>query len=44
MKMKNLFWLIFLSLFALSSCGRKGALKYPGEQERPKFDKVIDEE
>jgi len=43
MKLKFFFQLIFLMLFLLGACGRKGELKYPGEQKRPKFDKVIDE-
>lgn len=35
---------ILLSLLALNSCGKKGNLVYKGEQERPKFDGVYDEE
>jgi len=41
--MKKLFCLILLSIFALTACGRKGALEYPEGQKRPKFDKVTDE-
>lgn len=44
MKIRNIFLLIFLSLLALASCGRKGALKYPGERKKPNFSHVIDEE
>jgi predicted small lipoprotein YifL len=43
-KKSNVFWIIFLSLFALASCGRKGLLTYPEGQKRPKFDQVIEEE
>ncbi len=41
--MKKTFCLILIALFALTSCGRKGALTYPEGQKRPKFDKVSDE-
>ncbi|MDX2083248.1 MAG: lipoprotein [Rickettsiales bacterium] len=41
--MKKFFFLILLITIALNACGRKGPLEYPGEQKRPKFDKVIDE-
>ncbi|OFW94223.1 MAG: hypothetical protein A2887_05700 [Alphaproteobacteria bacterium RIFCSPLOWO2_01_FULL_40_26] len=37
------FCFILLSLFLLNSCGRKGALEYPGERKQPKFENVIDE-
>jgi len=42
--MKKIFWLIFLSSLALTSCGRKGALSHPKDEKRPKFAKVVDEE
>jgi predicted small lipoprotein YifL len=42
--MKTIFYIILISLFTLTSCGRKGALNYPGEKKRPNFDHVIDEE
>jgi|GEM_PF-2441236 hypothetical protein len=44
MKMKSILCLTFLALLALTSCGRKGALDYPGGQKRPKFDRVVDED
>jgi len=44
MKIKSIFCLIFLALLTLTSCGRKGALEYPGGQKRPKFDRVVDED
>jgi len=44
MKLKRIFLLTFLMLFALNSCGRKGPLEHLPDEKRPKFDKVIDEE
>ena len=41
--MKKIFYLILITLFALSSCGRKGPLTYEGEQKRPKFNDFSDE-
>ncbi len=43
MKKKFFTLLVLLSFFAISSCGKKGPLEYPGEQKRPKFDQVTDE-
>lgn len=43
MKLRNFFWLTLLTFFVLTSCGRKGALEFPGERQKPKFDQVIDE-
>ncbi len=43
MKFKNLFWIIFISFFAVSSCGKKGALEKPETYKRPSFDNVIDD-
>jgi hypothetical protein len=34
---------ILIAFLTITACGKKGPLKYPGEQKRPKFDKVIDE-
>jgi len=42
--MQKISWMIFLSILALSSCGRKGPLDHPKDEKRPKFDRVIDEE
>jgi predicted small lipoprotein YifL len=42
--MKKTSWIIFLSLLVVTSCGRKGPLSHPKDEQRPKFDKVIDEE
>lgn len=36
-------YVILIAFLIITSCGKKGPLKYPGEQKRPKFDKVIDE-
>jgi predicted small lipoprotein YifL len=35
--------IILIAFLTITACGKKGPLKYPGEQKRPKFDKVIDE-
>jgi predicted small lipoprotein YifL len=44
MKIKTIIYLTLITIFTLTSCGRKGALEYPEGQKRPKFDKVIDED
>lgn len=36
--------LLLVFTFALESCGKKGPISYPGEQKRPKFDNVIENE
>ncbi len=43
MKLKNIFWIVLLTFFTLTSCGKKSALTYPEGQKRPKFDNVVDE-
>jgi predicted small lipoprotein YifL len=43
MKIKKVFYLIFILLFGVSACGKKGPLESLPDQKRPKFDKVIDE-
>jgi predicted small lipoprotein YifL len=43
MKLKKIFYLTLLAFFALASCGRKGALEFPGERQKPNFDKEITE-
>jgi hypothetical protein len=40
---KILVAMILLSILGLNSCGKKGNLKYEGEQARPKFDGYYDE-
>jgi hypothetical protein len=42
--MKKFFYLSLIIFVILSSCGRKGALEPVGEQKRPKFDNVVEEE
>ena len=36
-------FLIFISFFIITSCGKKGALQEPENMKRPKFDNVIAE-
>jgi predicted small lipoprotein YifL len=44
MKFKKSLCLVLMIFLTLSACGKKGPLKYPGEQKRPKFENVVDEE
>jgi|GEM_PF-6227535 len=34
---------ILITLLTITACGKKGPLKYPGEQKRPRFYDVTDE-
>ena len=36
-------FLLIMTLTLASSCGKKGALQYPGNQERPNFNGYSDE-
>ncbi len=41
MKISQKIILLILSSFLLFSCGKKSALKFPGKQKKPDFEKVI---
>ena len=43
MKIKQTICLVFVALFALSSCGKKAPTEFLPDAKRPKFDRVIDE-
>ena len=43
MKIKSIFCLVLIALFAFTACGKKGPLEHLKDEKRPKFDKVSDE-